>query len=87
MNVTIEYKGAFASKTKIKEEVVEFDGESLRQLIDALAEKHGAPFKDGLLSPAGELKISVLVNSEAAALDTVLKDGDSVTFIQYMYGG
>jgi len=87
MSITVKYIGLLAVHAKKAEETIEFYGKTLKDLFNVLSEKQDAIFHEELISNSGELKITVLVNSDAATLETVLKDGDHLVFLQSVYGG
>jgi MoaD family protein len=72
---------------------VEFNGETVKDLIEHLVAMHGQEANDALLDETGALDsiIQVLVNGEEWVthdkLDTVLKDGDNVILMIMMAGG
>ena len=74
------------------QKVVEGSGDTLLGLIDDLDARHSG-FKGRLITPEGGLHrfVNVYVNDEdvrfTGALDTQVKDGDSVTILPAVAGG
>ena len=74
------------------EKAVEAQGETLQGLIDDLDSRHTG-IKDRLITSEGSLHrfVNVYVNDEdvrfLGALETPLKDGDSVTVLPAVAGG
>jgi MoaD family protein len=76
-----------------KELTVEFEGQTVNDLIEYLVARYGRKAKQALYDEKGELDqvIQVLLNGEKwitrDQLDTALQDGDSVIFMMMMAGG
>ncbi len=76
-----------------KELDVEFDGETVNDLIEHLVARYGRKARKALYDDEGELDlmVQVLLNGEKwitrDQLDTPLQDGDGVIFMMMMGGG
>ena len=72
---------------------VEFDGETVNDLIEYLVARYGRKARQALFDEKGELDpvVQVLLNGKEwimhDRLDTALQDGDSVVFMIMMAGG
>ncbi len=72
---------------------VEFDGETVKDLLEHLVATHGQGAREALHDETGALDsiIQVLVNGEEWVthdkLDTMLKNGDNVILMIMMAGG
>ena len=82
--------------TKTFNEVLKFDEElTLTQLIEYLQEKYGKEFHELVWDKKkeGELHkmLSIIINGRSfryeGFLDTVLKEGDDISFIYIFFGG
>ncbi|MCX8150521.1 MAG: MoaD family protein [Candidatus Bathyarchaeota archaeon] len=96
MKVTVDYLGYIKGVLGVKqpEVVVLKDNAQVRDLLAALAEKHGAPFKKAVYEPnSSDLKptyimsINGLLLNQLKELDTNLKDGDQVVLLPIVTGG
>ena len=87
MSITVKFMGILAVRAKTTEKTIEFFGKTIEDLFALLSEKYDMTFLDEFISPSGELKIIIQVNSESASLETALEDGDLVAFLQAVYGG
>ena len=76
-----------------KELRVEFDGETVNDLLEYLMTRYGRKARQALCDDQGKLDpvIQVLLNGEEWVshdrLDTVLQDGDDIIFMMLMAGG
>ena len=76
-----------------KELEVEFDGQTIGDLIEHLATQYGRKARQALYDEKGDLDLAVqvLLNGEEwiarDRLDTALQDGDSVMIMMMMAGG
>jgi MoaD family protein len=76
-----------------KELQVEFNGETVHDLLEYLLTRYGRKARQALCDKQGKLDpvIQVLLNGEEwithDQLDTVLQDGDDVIFMMLMAGG
>jgi|GEM_PF-7114637 len=87
MLINVKYMGLLALNTNISEEQVEFDGVTVRAFLEFLYEKYGDEFKDTLVEPGGAFRMLVTVNSQAASYETMLYDGDKISFLVIVHGG
>lgn len=93
--ITCRFLGSLRQLTgDRREEKIEIGGEpTLGGLLRALTERYGQAFAKRLIAEGGQLSPSVLVSvsgqSEHAArrLDTVIHDGDEITFLNALAGG
>ncbi|UCF60931.1 MAG: MoaD/ThiS family protein [Anaerolineaceae bacterium] len=73
--------------------IVEFDGTTVRDLIETLVDRYGQKAKEALYDEKGQFDplVQVLLNGEEwlaqDQLDTALNDGDSIIFMMMMAGG
>ena len=76
-----------------KELEVEFDGETVNDLIEHLIERYGRKARQALYDGEGKLDpvVQILLNGEEwithDRLDTALQDGDSVILMMMIAGG
>jgi molybdopterin converting factor small subunit len=78
-----------------REETVEIDGEpTLSNLLRILTQRYGEAFAKRMIAEGGQLSPSVLVSISGQSehtttrqLDTVIHDGDKVTFLNALAGG
>ena len=87
MLINVKYMGLLALNTNMLEEQVDFDGGTLRAFLELLYDKYGDEFKEILVEPGGAFRMLVTVNSQAASYETMLYDGDIVSFLVIVHGG
>ncbi len=92
MNVTVEYAAQVKRATGISRETVELvNGETLKDLIPMLTERHGDEFHALLMEESGKLQPSILlfIGDEQVDWDESRKltDRDVVTFLSPISGG
>ena len=96
MKVTVDYLGSIRQTLALKQaEQVELKhGASVRDLLSALAEKHGEPFKKAVyepndpdLKPHHILSVNGLLLNQLDGIGTKLKDGDRVILMPVVTGG
>jgi MoaD family protein len=96
MKVTVDYLGSIRQTLALKQaEHVELKhGASVRDLLSALAEKHGEPFKKAVyepndtdLKPYYILSINGLLTNQLNDMETKLKDGDRLILMPVVTGG
>ena len=96
MKVTVDYLGSIRQTLGLKQaEQVELEHDaSVRDLLSALAEKHGEPFKktvyepdDTDLKPYYILSINGLLTNQLNDMETKLKDGDRLILMPVVTGG
>ena len=96
ISVKIHYEPPFSMLTKTFNEILKFDKElTLIQLIEYLHEKYGEEFHELVWDKKkeGELHkmLSIIINGRSyryeGFLDTVLKEGDDLSFIYIFFGG
>ena len=84
---------AVMSSSTNGERELEIEGNTVIEVIDALAEKYGEGFKNIVIDNIGKLKpiINVYVNDENIKfledLQTTLKDKDEILFLPAVSGG
>lgn len=90
MLVKVRYLGKIRSVTNKLEEIINFDGRTVRALLEKLRDIYGDKFQKMVL-PDGELAddIIVLVNGKSIGenLDFELKDGDVCSLLPFVSGG
>ncbi|MGF3522839.1 MAG: MoaD/ThiS family protein [Candidatus Bathyarchaeia archaeon] len=96
MKVTVDYLGYIKGVLGVKQpEVITLrDNAQVRDLLEALAEKHGAPFKKAIyepnsldLKPTYIMSINGLLLNQLKELDTKLNEGDHVILMPIVTGG
>ena len=96
MRITVRYISILLRDvTGRSSEAIETDGEgvALRQLLDGIASRHGERFRSTLYSEDGAIQphFHVLVNGQSArfldGMQTIVRDGDTVSFITPIGGG
>lgn len=96
ISVKIHYEPPFSMLTKTFDEILKFDKElTLVQLIKHLQEKYGEEFRELVWEKKkeGELHkmLSIIINGRSfryeGFLDTILKEGDDISFIYIFFGG
>lgn len=92
----MDYLGYIKGVLGIKQpEVITLgDNANVRDLLEALAEKHGVPFKKAVyepnspdLKPTYIMSINGLLLNQLKELDTKLKEGDHVILMPIVTGG
>ncbi len=92
MEVTVEYAAQVKRAAGIASETLPLDeGDSTRELLAAIADRHGQPLTDILLDADGKLQRSILVfvGDRQAREDAplALADRDIVTILSPISGG
>lgn len=96
MNVTVDYLGSIRQTLGLKHaERVELEGDALvSDLLSALAEKHGEPFKKAVYEPNDLdlkahyiLSVNGLLLNQLDGIGTKLKDGDRLILMPVVTGG
>jgi MoaD family protein len=96
MKVTVDYLGSIRQTLALKQaEQVELKHDaSVQDLLSALAEKHGEPFKKAVyepndpdLKPHHILSVNGLLLNQLDGIGTKLKDGDRVILMPVVTGG
>ncbi len=96
LKLAIEYLGYMKQTLGVEQgERVELkDGAIVRDLLIALAGKHGEPFKkavydpkDADLKPHYILSVNGVFVTQLNGMDTPLKDGDHILFMPVVTGG
>ncbi len=80
MKIKVLYFAEAERIVGVREEIVEFSGKSVGELLDYLVSKH--PNLDVLVN-----KIAVAVNMEYVDKDALLKNGDTLAIIPPVQGG
>jgi len=88
----VKFTSVLAQLTGERKVRLDTGGITLRELIDHLSERYGAPFAQGVIGNEGLNEfVNVLVNGESvrhlAGLNTKLEDGDEITFLPTVSGG
>lgn len=90
MKVNVKFNGMpilYKTLNKKKEILIEFPGKTLRELVDYLVGKFGAPIKRALLDNSNDIdmEIRVVLNTvtylSGDRMDTPLKEGDTLAFM------
>ncbi len=96
MKVTVDYLGSIRQTLGLKyAEQVELGGDaSVSDLLSALAEKHGEPFKKVVYEPNDLdlkahyiLSVNGLLLNQLDGIETKLKDGDRLILMPVVTGG
>jgi MoaD family protein len=96
VKVTVDYLGSIRQTLGLKQaEQVELEGDALvSDLLSALAEKHGEPFKKAVYEPKDLdlkahyiLSVNGLLLNQLSGIKTKLKDGDRVILMPVVTGG
>ncbi len=96
MQVTVDYLGYIKNVLGATQpEKITLKGEAtIRDLLDALAEKHGSPFKKAVYEPgSADVKstfimiVNGLLLNQLRGMDTHLKEGDGVVLMPIVSGG
>ena len=90
MRITIHYMAQIKRAAGCASESIDAaDGASLREVLRALGERRGEPFRGMLLDDAGEPRKTLLffVGEEHGDPARVLRDGDTITILAPMAGG
>ena len=96
MKVTVDYLGSIRQTLGLKHpEQVELEVDaSVSDLLSALAEKHGAPFKKTVYEPNDLdlkthyiLSVNGLLLNQLEGISTKLKDGDRLILMPVVTGG
>lgn len=90
VRVTAIYLSPFSEITRLERETLILNGATLRELVGALTQKHGARFPEALIDPhTGSILpgMAVLVNGWRLNPDSRLEDSDEVVFVMAIAGG
>ena len=93
MRINIKIFPMLREATGASEGMLEIEGNTVGDVIDALNSQYGDKFRQELLKPDGNIKpsIKLLVNESLvdrdAPLQNVVKDGDTLSLIPAMFGG
>lgn len=96
MKVTVDYLGSIRQTLGLKQaEQVELEGDALvSDLLSALAEKHGDPFRKAVYEPNDLdlkahyiLSVNGLLLNQLKGIGTELKDGDRLILMPVITGG
>jgi MoaD family protein len=96
LKVTVDYLGSIRQTLGLKQgEQVELEVDaSVSDLLSALAEKHGAPFKKDVYEPNDLdlkthyiLSVNGLLLNQLDGIGTKLKDGDRLILMPVVTGG
>jgi MoaD family protein len=96
MKVTVDYLGSIRQTLGLKQaEQVELEVDaSVGDLLSALAEKHGDPFKEAVYEPSDLdlkthyiLSVNGLLLNQLDGIVTKLKDGDRLILMPVVTGG
>jgi MoaD family protein len=96
LKVTVDYLGSIRQTLGLKQaEQVELEGDaSVSDLLSALAEKHGEPFKKAVYEPNDLdlkahyiLSVNGLLLNQLEGIGTKLKDGDRLILMPVVTGG
>jgi molybdopterin converting factor small subunit len=96
LKVTVEYLGYIKQTLAVEQgEHVELKDDALaRDLLIALAEKHGEPFKKAIYDPKDAdmkphyiLSMNGMFITQLKGMETPLKDGEHVVFMPVVTGG
>jgi MoaD family protein len=93
LRVNIKIFPMLRDATGASEGMVEVNGDTVGDVIDALITQYGDKFGQELFKPDGNIKpsIKLLINESlvdtAAPLQYEVKDGDTLSFIPAMFGG
>lgn len=96
MKVMVDYLGSIRQTLGLKQaEQVELEGDAaVSDLLSALAEKHGEPFKKAVYEPSDLdlkahyiLSVNGLLLNQLDGIGTKLKDGDRLILMPVVTGG
>ena len=96
LEVTVDYLGHIKRILEVKfpEQIELSKGDSIRDLLIKLAEKHGQAFKNAIYEPgSSDLKSNVILTvnglllNQLNGIETKIKDGDRLTFMPIVSGG
>ena len=90
LRVKVEYVGKFKDITKKREEVIEFNGRTLLDLLHYLVRKYGERLKNAVLD-GNSLREDVIIlkngRSVGENLNVELNSNDCVCFLPFVSGG
>lgn len=95
MQVSLKFNSMpllYKAMNKRKEIVIDFPGETLRDLVDCMRRQFGAAVDKALLDRNNDIDVEIRVVLNGAAylvenrMDTRLKDGDTLTFLGASWG-
>lgn len=84
--VTVKFFGIFSELAKKRKEELEFEGETLQDLIDFMSTKYGRKFRDRVQGRTEGPDVIFAVNGKISEKDVSLNDGDEI-LISYPVGG
>lgn len=93
MKVNVKFFATLRDATGASEGVVEVEGDTIGEIISALATQYGDKFRQEIFQPDGNVKPSVKVLrnesfvDSARLLQSVVEKGDTLSFLPTMFGG
>lgn len=93
ITIRVKYHNVLRHMAALAEETVEMPaGTSVRAVLGHLAERHGAPLRDALLAPDGEISSHLVVFRNRKLMrpeqhDDPLADGDELMLFPAIAGG
>ncbi len=84
--VTVKFFGVFSELAKTRKEELEFEGESLDELIEFMCSKYGRKFRDRVEGSIDGPEVLFAVNGKIGEKDVSLNDGDEI-IVSYPVGG
>lgn len=84
--VTVKLFGVFSELAKTRKEELEFEGETLDELVEFMCSKYGRKFRDRIEGSVDGPEVLFAVNGKIGDENVVLNDGDEI-IVSYPVGG
>ena len=84
--VKVKFFGTFSELTKTRKDELEFDGETLDDLIEFMCSKYGRKFRDKVEGSVDGPEVLFALNGKIRDKNAVLSDGDEI-LVSYPVGG
>lgn len=84
--VTVKFYGTFSQLAKTRKEEMEFEGETLEDLIEFMCSKYGRKFRDKVQGGVDGPEVLFAVNGKIGEKSVELNDGDEIV-VSYPVGG
>lgn len=84
--VTVKFFGTFSELARTRKEELEFEGDTLHELIEFMCSKYGRKFRDRVKGSIDGPGVLFAVNGKIGEKDVALDDGDEIV-VSYPVGG
>ncbi len=84
--VTVKFFGVFSKLAKTRKDELEFEGETLDELVEFMCSKYGRKFRDRIEGSIDGPEVLFAVSGKIGDKNVVLNDGDEI-IVSYPVGG